>query len=63
MQFQCDQLSLAELSFGGCVTISLKYPFHINTFALNVTLKQRLGATRKWLITRPCSPITRPYSQ
>ena len=53
MQFQCDQLSLAGLSLGSCVTISLKYPFHINTFALSVTLKQRLGATRKWLITRP----------
>ena len=55
MQFQCDQLSLAELSFGSCVTISLKYPFHINTFALSITLKQMFGATRKWLITRPYS--------
>ena len=63
MQFQCDQLSLAELSFGSCVTISLKYPFHINTFVLSVTLKQRLRATRKWLITRPYLPITRPFSQ
>ena len=31
-----------------CIFIIMKIDFHINSFALNLTLKQRLEATQKW---------------
>ena len=37
-------------------SLRIKNPFHINSLALSLALKQRLGATQKWPIC--ISPVT-----
>ena len=64
---KCETFAV-QMSF---ICVRIKTYFHINGFALNLALKQRVGATRNWPITckhpyeldRPikpasCGPVT-----
>ena len=52
--------NLVKMSY---ICMRIKEHFHINGFALSLALKQRLGATQKWLIARKItSTESRPHS-
>ena len=44
---KCETFAV-QMSF---ISVRIKSYFHINDFVLNLPLKQRVGATRKWPIT------------